>query len=72
MPDAVVCYCDSTVGLPLLASYALARRKARPYRRLYDRRGELMDRLSEAYQAARQFRDERVKAWELPTVNTTD
>ena len=72
LPDAVVCYCDSTVGLPLLASYALARRKARPHRRLYDRRGELMDRLSEAYQAARQFRDERVKAWELPTVNTTD
>ena len=72
LPDAVVCYCDGTVGLPLLASYALARRKARPHRRLYDRRGELMDRLSEAYQAARQFRDERVKAWELPTVNTTD
>ena len=72
LPDAVVCYCDGTVGLPLLACYALARRKARPHRRLYDRRGELMDRLSEAYQAARQFRDERVKAWELPTVNTTD
>lgn len=72
LPDAVVCYCDGTVGFPLLASYALARRKARPHRRLYDRRGELMDRLSEAYQAARQFRDERVKAWELPTVKTTD
>ena len=29
LPDAVVCYLDSTVALPLLTSYALAQRKPR-------------------------------------------
>jgi deoxyhypusine synthase len=72
LPDAVVCYCDGTVGFPLLASYALAKKKARPHKRLYDRRAELMERLKQAYRAARQFRDERVEAAELPTVKATD
>ncbi len=36
LPDAVVCYLDSTVALPLLTHYALARHKARPLKRLYD------------------------------------
>src|SRR5678809_74996 len=45
LPDAVVCYLDSTVALPLLTSYALATRPKRPLRRLFDRRRELMDTL---------------------------
>jgi deoxyhypusine synthase len=49
LPDAVVCYLDSTVALPLLTSYALATRKKRPLRRLYDRRRELMDSLRDEY-----------------------
>jgi deoxyhypusine synthase len=49
LPDAVVCYLDSTVALPLLTSYALAKRKKRPLRRLYDRRGEMMARLRSEY-----------------------
>jgi len=61
LPDAVVAYLDSTVGLPLLAAYALARVAPRPPRRLYDRREELMTRLRAAYQDARSFRDERAK-----------
>jgi deoxyhypusine synthase len=61
LPDAVVAYLDSTVGLPLLAAYALARVAPRPPKRLYDRRGELMTRLRAAYQNARSFRDERAK-----------
>ncbi|MFN8580563.1 MAG: deoxyhypusine synthase [Gemmatimonadaceae bacterium] len=32
LPDAVVAYLDSTVALPILASYALARRPKRPLR----------------------------------------
>jgi len=40
--DAVVCYLDSTVALPLLTSYAHARHARRPLRRLYDRRAEMM------------------------------
>lgn len=45
LPDAVVCYMDSTVALPLLTSYAKARHAARPLKRLYDRRGAMMERL---------------------------
>jgi deoxyhypusine synthase len=45
LPDAVVCYCDSTIALPLLTSYALANRRPRSLKRLYDRRQEMMDLL---------------------------
>ena len=45
LPDAVVCYLDSTIALPLLTSYALAKRKKRKLRRLYDQREALMQRL---------------------------
>ena len=49
LPDAVVCYVDSTIALPLITSYALARHEPRPLKRLYDRRAELMDLLLEEY-----------------------
>jgi deoxyhypusine synthase len=49
LPGTVICYCDSTITLPLLAAYALARRKPRTLKRLYDRRPELMKRLRETY-----------------------
>jgi deoxyhypusine synthase len=52
LPDTVVCYTDSTIALPLLASYALARREPRPLKRLYERRGELMSRLREEFEQA--------------------
>jgi len=52
LPDAVVCYLDSTVALPLLTAYARARHEPRPLKRLYDRREELMDRLRAEYAAA--------------------
>ncbi|MDQ6635218.1 MAG: deoxyhypusine synthase [Gemmatimonadota bacterium] len=50
LPDAVVCYADSTIALPLLTSYALARHRARPLKRLFDRRDSMMRRLRTAYQ----------------------
>jgi deoxyhypusine synthase len=49
LPDAVVCYLDATVGLPLLASYALGRHPPRPLKRLYERRGSMMQRLRDEY-----------------------
>ena len=52
LPDAVVCYLDATVGLPLLTAYALARQQPRPLKRLYHRRAELMDLLRREYEAA--------------------
>ena len=42
LPDSVVCYLDSTVAMPLLTAYVLARAEKRPHGRLYDRRGELL------------------------------
>ena len=53
LPDAVVCYCDSTIAMPLLTAYALTRHKPRKHKRLYDRRDELMDVLKREYEAVR-------------------
>ncbi len=50
LPDAVVCYVDSTIALPVIASYALARHEPRELKRLYDRRGELMELLLSEYE----------------------
>ncbi len=61
LPDAVVCYVDSTIGLPLLASYALARRKPRTLKRLYQRREELNASLLAAYREVRASRDRRAE-----------
>ncbi len=49
LPDAVVCYLDSTVALPLLTAYARARHEPRPLKRLYDRRDAMMQRLIDEY-----------------------
>jgi deoxyhypusine synthase len=49
LPDTVICYCDSTIALPLLTHYALARHAPRPRKRLYHRREELMARLKQSY-----------------------
>ena len=43
LPDAVVCYVDTTVALPLLTAYALEAHGGRAPKRLYDRRTEIMD-----------------------------
>jgi deoxyhypusine synthase len=52
LPNTVVCYTDSTIALPIMTAYALANTAHRPHRRLYDRREELMQNLTEAYHAA--------------------
>jgi deoxyhypusine synthase len=49
LPDAVVCYLDSTVALPLTVHYALARRAPRKLKRLYDRLPELVERETRVY-----------------------
>ena len=38
LPDTVVCYCDSTIALPILTAYALANHTPRKPKRLYERR----------------------------------
>lgn len=49
LPDAVVCYVDSTVALPIITAYALARHEPREPKRLYERRGEFMELLQSEY-----------------------
>jgi deoxyhypusine synthase len=61
LPSTVVCYLDSTVGFPVLAAYALAKRKPRKLRRLFSRRGEMMKKLAAAYERVKGYRDERAE-----------
>src|SRR5207248_9002070 len=53
LPDTVTCYVDSTVALPLLTAYALARHQPRTPKRLMDRLPELMARMGREYHARR-------------------
>ena len=52
LPDAVVAYVDSTIALPILTSYALAKRKPRKLKRLYDKRGAMMATLRKEFAKA--------------------
>ena len=64
LPDAVVCYVDATIALPLLTSYALAKRKPRKLKRLLDRRVANMARLRSEF--------EKAGGEPLPSEKTTD
>jgi deoxyhypusine synthase len=57
LPDSVVCYVDSTVALPLITAYALARRKPRQPRRLYEHRERMVKDLTDAYDEVRRKRE---------------
>jgi deoxyhypusine synthase len=49
LPGTVICYADSTITLPLLTAYALAKRAPRALKRLYDGRTSRMDKFKHAY-----------------------
>src|SRR5256712_5177716 len=53
LPDAVVCYVDSTVALPIITAYALAKHEPRTPKRLYDRRAEFMKLLLSEYKKSK-------------------
>jgi deoxyhypusine synthase len=53
LPDAVVCYVDSTVALPLITAYALTRHEPREPKRLYDKRDEFMSQLQTEYKKSK-------------------
>jgi deoxyhypusine synthase len=53
LPDAVVCYVDSTVALPLITAYALARHEPRKPKRLYEQRDEFMELLLGEYRKSK-------------------
>ena len=52
LPDAVVCYLDGTVALPILTSYAIAKRGRRPLKRLFEKRDQNMRVLREEFERA--------------------
>ncbi|HET9986444.1 MAG TPA: deoxyhypusine synthase [Longimicrobiales bacterium] len=60
LPDAVVCYTDATLALPLLAGYALSRHAPREPKRLFRRREAMMERLRQEYESS--ARNERAGA----------
>ena len=49
LPDALVCYLDATVALPLIVHYALATHKKRPLKKLYFKREEYLKKLVREY-----------------------
>jgi len=55
LPDTVTCYLDSTVALPLLTAYALARHTPRPHRRLMDKLDGFMSDLEREYAARKRL-----------------
>ena len=52
LPDAVVCYTDTTIAMPLLAAYALNKHAPREPKRLFKRRAAMLDRLKAEYAAS--------------------
>ena len=50
LPDAVVCYADCALVLPILSAYVLANAKRRKPKRLYKRMDQLMKKLAKAYE----------------------
>jgi deoxyhypusine synthase len=51
-PDTVVVVFDTTVAMPVLTSYALAKHRPRPLKQLYDRREETLEHLRREYMRA--------------------
>ena len=47
--DSVVCYVDSTIALPILTAYALAKRPPRKPKRLFERRAELLKNIEKEF-----------------------
>ncbi|MDH5186724.1 MAG: deoxyhypusine synthase [candidate division WOR-3 bacterium] len=49
LPDAIVCYVDATIALPIITHYALSKHKPRKLKRLYLHRQEFLQRLTQEY-----------------------
>ncbi len=54
LPDAVVCYIDATVALPILTAYAIANHPPRQPRRLYAQLPQLLESLRQEYRATKE------------------
>ncbi len=56
LPDCVVAYCDTTIALPLMASYVLNKCRPRERKQLYAKRERLLDTLSVKYRESPRFK----------------
>ncbi len=52
LPDAVVCYTDSTIAAPIIAAYALARHQPRKLKRLFSKREAMLQLLIDEHAKA--------------------
>ncbi|MBE9226735.1 deoxyhypusine synthase [Phormidium sp. LEGE 05292] len=66
LPDTIVCYTDSTIAVPIIAAYVINQCEPRPLKRLYDRRGEMMEKLITDYKKVKTNSPE-----EVPTTMAT-
>ncbi|MEB3830579.1 homospermidine biosynthesis protein [Phormidium sp. CCY1219] len=62
LPSTIVCYTDSTIALPIIAAYVMNQCPARPLKRLYDRRQEMLTKLQLDYQLAQANSGDRSEA----------
>jgi deoxyhypusine synthase len=62
LPDAVVCYTDTTIALPLLTAYSLTKHDAREPKRLFKRRTDMLSRLLQEYEKSERNEAAREKA----------
>jgi len=53
LPNTIVCYTDSTIALPIIAAYVMNQCEPRKLKRLYDRRGKMMEKLITDYKKAK-------------------
>ena len=49
LPDTVVVYADTTIVLPIITSYLMAKKRKRPLKRLYTKRDETVAVLRKDY-----------------------
>jgi deoxyhypusine synthase len=57
LPNTVVCYTDSTIAMPLMAAYALAKAKPRQPRRLFKRMPEIVENLREEHRKTKLYQE---------------
>jgi deoxyhypusine synthase len=62
LTDSVVVYADSTIAGPLLTAYVMSRVKPRKLKRLYDRRGEIVEKLKKDFLAEHERRERARRA----------
>lgn len=61
LPEAVVCYLDCTIALPLITAYALAKRRKRRPRRLYEKLGEMSALLEREFRRSQEGLGRKVR-----------